>query len=976
MKRITALLLVVALMLTVLPLEGFGQEPVQVANFGELKNAIANAPFQDGKSSLILKLTGTEYLVDETLLIPEGLALEIHKSEGVVSTFKRNPTSNDITMFNIQGKGASLTLDGGNNQIVFDGQGTDQVLADESGSFITVSKGGILNISGTIFENESIVGGLRIAPIYGTDDSTYITLNSGKIRNNTFSEATEFAAGGFYITKGANLIIEGGEISGNKVSLDGNTANKYSAGAIIIDDRAVGRIDDIAIKDNFSSVGGIIVGNLNLDDYNHTTDKKTDLVDLKQSSLTMFDGSITGNKAAHHGGVLVFVNGEFTLSDGEIRNNGPLNEKVQVLGGGVATDDYYNYVRETGAIVEAKVKLADWYKPLFTMTGGTITENTAYQGGGLYLDGQAFTLEDGKIYKNTAYQGGGIYLDGQTLTMNYGEIHDNTADQGGGVYIYGQTFIMKDGNIYNNTADQGGGLYLNNPITQLIKGKIYNNKANDQGGGIYLAESSGEPYKLEITNGAVYWNTAKEAGGVYHIPTKDSQFLSVFADIDKTKYGGYIVANKALDTTSKNVDFKNIAGPDGKEITLAVAGPEGGEITWTDEAGQIVKVVDLKPGESYILTSEMPKEDFDEAIDISSFLIFDNNADLGGGIASYGSVFFLSNLTTDNEDKQGTEPQKKIVLEVAKKWATQRTENPEVEMKIWSSLIRNREDPLESFTIQKATRINLTDIGADINADAFAKSLILEEVGQEESTFIQREIAQTAQEKDGDTDVYTYNLTGINYLPILDLDIEKKWERVAQQEVKISVYAQFNEGGVDIPKTKLGEVTLNKDNEFKANLKDFVVLKKDDALGLEKANLDKFRRELAKGTDINKLIHLEELTDGNFHFEAGKLTKTDSNLEIIEVPKADGSGTEKVDYEVYAHYKVEVKNTKEKATTTTTSTEDRTRVTSGTATPTKTTSSTAGKGGPTTFDPGIAKYVVILGLAGLGLVYFIRKKAQ
>ncbi|MCL2328753.1 MAG: hypothetical protein FWC39_09635 [Bacteroidetes bacterium] len=96
----------------------------------------------------------------------------------------------------------------------------------------------------------------------------------------------------------------------------------------------------------------------------------------------------------------------------------------------------------------------------FEMTGGTISGNTASQGGGVNVWG-TFTMTGGIISGNTASQYGGGVSAGNTatFTMTGGTISGNSANTGGGVFARG-FFTMRGGIITSNTASEyGGGVY-------------------------------------------------------------------------------------------------------------------------------------------------------------------------------------------------------------------------------------------------------------------------------------------------------------------------------------------------------------------------------------------------------------------------------------------------------------------------------------------------------------------------------------
>jgi hypothetical protein len=116
------------------------------------------------------------------------------------------------------------------------------------------------------------------------------------------------------------------------------------------------------------------------------------------------------------------------------------------------------------------------------------------QGAGVYVDTRgAFVMNGGTISGNTASNGGGGVFVAGTFTMNGGSISENTAPNGGGVHIAsGGTFNLNNGSISKNTASNGGGVYRANRGNFAMRdGTITANTAKEYGGGVYAHGSSG-----------------------------------------------------------------------------------------------------------------------------------------------------------------------------------------------------------------------------------------------------------------------------------------------------------------------------------------------------------------------------------------------------------------------------------------------------------------------------------------------------
>lgn len=221
---------------------------------------------------------------------------------------------------------------------------------------------------------------------------------------------------------------------------------------------------------------------------------------------------------------------------------------------------------------------------------GNATDSLSANGSGTVLTvGTAVpvTIKNLKITGGNAENGGGISVaSGATLTVfENAEITSNTAKDGGGINNAG-TLYLGGGVISKNIATNcGGGVY--NTGTMFMYGSAvigdssketaavnsesgYSNKATESGGGIY---STGNLYlgfsaaDTEATlTGGVYYNYAKNSGGIYHIGTTSSKEFklnsgSVLYNAERGMYvgkgkftmtGGTVSGNTALEPENKN----------------------------------------------------------------------------------------------------------------------------------------------------------------------------------------------------------------------------------------------------------------------------------------------------------------------------------------------------------------------------------------------------------------------------------------
>lgn len=192
----------------------------------------------------------------------------------------------------------------------------------------------------------------------------------------------------------------------------------------------------------------------------------------------------------------------------------------------------------------------------FQMYGGTIKDNSATNGGGVYMCnnvGNIFKMYDGSITGNKATEkGGGVYSEGGTITMTGGRIERNNASQGGGMYESGGSvvyFTMSGGSITGNIAtDKGGGVYVSEggnfkisgsvQITGNTKESAVNNVELAAGKTITIQSGLAEDASIGVTTEKTpgtgdYSKVASGAEG-YFLTEADANCF--FSDVDQPNY--------------------------------------------------------------------------------------------------------------------------------------------------------------------------------------------------------------------------------------------------------------------------------------------------------------------------------------------------------------------------------------------------------------------------------------------------------
>ena len=296
----------------------------------------------------------------------------------------------------------------------------------------------------------------------GTGDGKPCNLTGGVIYGGKGAEGkgnSDGAGGGAVYVKEGSLTLAGGNLAGNQ-SGESYYGSTNLGGAVRLE-----------VGSTFTMIDGSITGNCG----------RGGGFSASRSTVYLYGGEISYNYSSDDGGGISASGGTVTMTDGfSITGN-----KAEDAGGGISFGGYVN----------------DNNPATFTMSGGTVTDNSARTGGGAYIggnvEGVTFTMNGGTIWENSAKKSG------------------NLPGYGGGVYLARGTFELTDGSIENNTSDNsGGGIYLyrnnytNNPCLKLSGGTIRGNHAGSSAGGVgyYNAgtpviELSGAPVVTGNTKG-------------------------------------------------------------------------------------------------------------------------------------------------------------------------------------------------------------------------------------------------------------------------------------------------------------------------------------------------------------------------------------------------------------------------------------------------------------------------------------------
>lgn len=296
---------------------------------------------------------------------------------------------------------------------------------------------GKTTIDGNVVIEKSTLEGDSMGVIEDNGSSAELILENGTIQNHKIRGARSAS---IRVTEGASFTMNGGTIQDN---IANTPSSDSSSPAVLLLGASTFTMNEGSICNNSGQCGTAVY--------------LTASNNAAKACFTMNGGTLSNNESHSYtpystptGAVFVKYSAEFVLNDGTITGNCAYGG----AGGGVAVMD--ELPREE-------------HGTAFTMNGGTISNNTASgyrcSGGGIYSCSNYVSLLGGRIENNSAYDGGGVYSEGNTeiyttLHIENALITGNTADQGGGLWFCptgdAKLYMQNGAVIYGNMAASAG----------------------------------------------------------------------------------------------------------------------------------------------------------------------------------------------------------------------------------------------------------------------------------------------------------------------------------------------------------------------------------------------------------------------------------------------------------------------------------------------------------------------------------------
>ncbi|MHC5023716.1 MAG: right-handed parallel beta-helix repeat-containing protein [Planctomycetota bacterium] len=160
------------------------------------------------------------------------------------------------------------------------------------------------------------------------------------------------------------------------------------------------------------------------------------------------------------------------------------------------------------------------------ITDCAFDQNSAYFGGALYNEFSSPTISSCSLLGNTSlHHGGGIYcaLGSFTAILDCTFIGNAATDptgggDGGALHVSGASATVHRGLFEGNWARQGGAATIYQATAEIVDCIFAGNVAVTNGGALEIAELSGEPVSVSVTNCAFSANSAVTGGAIRFKP--------------------------------------------------------------------------------------------------------------------------------------------------------------------------------------------------------------------------------------------------------------------------------------------------------------------------------------------------------------------------------------------------------------------------------------------------------------------------
>lgn len=321
----------------------------------------------------------------------------------------------------------------------------------------------------------------------------------------------------------------------------------------------------------------------------------------------------------------------------------------------------------------------------------SLTNSAAKNGGAIFVSGP-LTVQGSTFAGNTATIGGAIA--GTTVHVIDGTFGQNTAEQGGAIFVSAGTLDVQGSTFTFNTASNRGGAILTRANATIANSSFESNSANLFGGAILLEAPAG-PLLLNVAGSSFRFNSSlisggavrSESGGTFHDNLFEANTVSANGDggaLSLTMPAGAAPSGDPFDVSILASTFlSNVAGEGGglslREVDARVSQSRftGNQAVTGNSANSVGgAIASAEVGRLLIESSELTGNVATDAVNVDGYggaifamntarlalvnsTVAGNAAAYGGGLYVYAfrtqtaAMFVQSTLTQNTADVDG-----------------------------------------------------------------------------------------------------------------------------------------------------------------------------------------------------------------------------------------------------------------------------------------------------------------------------------
>ena len=507
---------------------------------------------------------------------------------GAVKGWKTSSSSGDYSAISVHGAGATFTMSGGEVSGNIVNAGSNSI----EGGAIQLREGAKLTMNGGSISGNNVYAGPNPNTVV-KGGGIYASASTIEMIGGTVSGNMAFQGGGVYLTDSSTMTMTGGAVDGNFYA---NSPKFTPAGGGIYAGSGCTLTINSADSDNPASVSG----NKTADTGNYIQARGGGIF-AGEATVTLTGALVDGNNSAMGNGIAgggIYFEGDsgsLTVTKSTISNNSGYpsadNLKYESGGGGIVVDG----------------------KATATITGSTISGNTALYGAGMYFDSSVSVSISGctvsgnrtmwdesntNWYYNSAAAGGIFFNSSKgTLTVSNTDFSENVGIEfGGSVALVSGTADLDDCEFTDNSSAQGGAFFMRGGTATVDNSTFTGNEGTGAGGALSISGGTATftscTLSQNTSNGEEGWGGAAYVAGTLTLNDCD---VTENEATNKGSAGGLFVdADGALTLTESAIDKNEATTAGGVWNNGGAITMESGSISGNtaDEAGGVANVAD------------------------------------------------------------------------------------------------------------------------------------------------------------------------------------------------------------------------------------------------------------------------------------------------------------------------------------------------------------------------------------------------